>query len=167
MTKEEFLQTVKPRDVIVLQGVPGSGKSTMAQGIKDRFPSYTQIFSADHGMVFQGLYTFQPWKLGKCHKDCFRSFLDVLDDTELVGNNSILIVDNTNTTNIEIAPYIAAASAYNRECYLVTINIPLETAIKRQVHGVPASKISTMAKRIENSIKTMPSYWKHFEVEGE
>lgn len=161
MTQEEFLKQIQPGDVIVLQGIPGSGKSTLAKKIDKR---WTIICSADTYMTNdQAEYVFLPWKLSKCHKECLFAFLELIGES----GQDVLIVDNTNTTNIEIAPYMAIAGVYNRNCYVVTINIPVEVAIKRQIHVVPADKIQSMQQKIQNSIKTMPSYWKHIEVEGE
>jgi predicted kinase len=167
MTKEQFLKQIKPNDVIILQGVPGSGKSTLAKEMRAQFNNPSPIFSADHGMIFQGEYLFQPEKLERCHKDCLRRFLKYLDDTDSIGMDSVVIVDNTNTTNLEIAPYMAAANAYDRNCYVVTVNTPVEVALKRQTHGVPFKKVLSMADRIKNSLKTMPSYWGRYEITEE
>jgi Uncharacterised P-loop hydrolase UPF0079. len=166
MNKDRFIHQIQSKDVIVLQGIPGSGKSTLAKEIKDKFLGTAQTFSADYGMMFQGTYMFQPEKLEKCHRDCFRDFLFYLNDTDLPLNHSIAVVDNTNTSNLEIAPYMATAKAYGRRCYVATLYPDtVEGAIKRQLHGVPAKKVYSMAQRIENSQKNMPSYWEHIVIE--
>jgi predicted kinase len=165
MTEEQFLQETKDHDVIILQGIPGSGKSTLAKKIRKKVQGNNQIFSADDGMMFQGKYLFQPEKLGRCHQECFRSFLAYLEDTDLDFNTSVAIIDNTNTSNLEIAPYMAAAQAYGRRCYIVSLNAPAGRAILRQIHGVPTSKIYSMHQRIQNSKKNMPAYWSRYEIE--
>jgi predicted kinase len=48
-----------------------------------------------------------------------------------------VVVDNTNTTNEEVAPYLLVAAAYGATARIVRVSCDPETAWKRNTHGVP------------------------------
>lgn len=161
MTPDEFVKSVKRGDVIVLQGIPGSGKTTLANKISNHLPLGDMVmqYSADQYMINPktGKYEFDRSKLGLCHNKCLGAFLRCLYRDS--ANTATLVVDNTNTTNLEIAPYIAAAAAFSRNAYVATIDAELVTAANRQVHGVPNKQIAFMLERMYYSLETMPKYW--------
>lgn len=78
------------RQVVILSGVSGAGKSTYAeklltetQGIK---------VSADHYFMWEDTYKFDPTKLGEAHADCFKRFISHL---QAPFSWSCVVVDNT------------------------------------------------------------------------
>lgn len=86
--------------VKILSGISGSGKSTYARRHRG------VIVSADDYFVRDGAYRFNPARLSSAHATCFARYLGALDD-----GHPLVIVDNTNTTAVEIAPYVLAAQA--------------------------------------------------------
>lgn len=94
-----------------MQGVSGAGKSTLARKLVRTVSSrgaYAQIVSADDFFCdSSGAYNFDPAKLGEAHDACFRKFLKFL----MYERTELIVVDNTNTQAVQIAPYVLAATA--------------------------------------------------------
>lgn len=143
------------KTVWIMQGVSGARKSTLS----DVPNAYT--VSADHFFMREGEYHFDPSKLSKAHSECLRNFLEGI----FMGINFI-VVDNTNTTPVEVAPYYALASAYGYDVVIKYIPCEdLNVAAARNRHGVPLKTIEQQAKRIENFVKHMPPWWNRETVE--
>lgn len=129
---------VHMRKVIVLSGCSGSGKSEYVKKFgKIAGPShavpidvtpehvslsegdYVGIVSADTFFInAEGEYKFEGAKLPEAHALCFRSFIRALQTKSFY--HQYLFVDNTNTTTVEIAPYMLAASAFGWPAEVLT-----------------------------------------------
>jgi hypothetical protein len=74
----------------------------------------------------------------------------------------MIVVDNTNTTIAEIAPYVAIAEAYSYEVEIVQIGNLDDESLKlyasRNTHGVPYASVVDMARRIAEC--QFPSRWR-------
>jgi hypothetical protein len=131
-----------------MSGIPGSGKSTLAEkygGI---------ICSADHFFIGKdGTYKFDRALLPIAHNECLRKFLGCLNDKS--GRD--IIVDNTNTTAVEIATYYTLAHLHGLKVRLVTTVCNPETAFKRNVHDVPFPAVKRMASNIAR--RQIPAHW--------
>jgi len=138
--------------VIILRGIPGSGKSTYGQKM---FPT-AQTVSADQFMIdADGQYKFDPEKIRACHKQCFAKFIGlVTSDVELI------VVDNTNIYPHEIAPYYAFAELFGYEIEIHTLVADFEIAFKRNLHGAPEATAKRMAACLMGNINFMPLWWK-------
>lgn len=135
--------------VSIMRGVPGSGKSTFVQKLKDE---NTVVCSADDYVYVDGV--FQPSLLNEAHKKCFRKYVEALDD-----NTDHIIVDNTNLKAWETSPYIMIASLYrNTEVTIHDILCNYEVAFTRQTHGVPRSQFDRMCRYWEDC--DFPPFWK-------
>lgn len=143
------------REVFILQGVSGSGKSTWAQA---RLASASErgvvckLVSADSFFLDeQGEYRFDGRKLPQAHGRCFADFLLSLGTIA-----DEIIVDNTNSTAVEIAPYMAAVAAENSKYEQPTVNATvmrfgltdLDVAARRNTHGTPLVAIERQAANI-------------------
>jgi len=147
------------KTLVILQGVPGSGKSHFAADMAVRAMSVT--CSADDFFVQLGggKYAFDPAKLGEAHGACFRKFLAaVREGVEMV------VVDNTNTTPIEIAPYVLGGEAHGYAVEIVRVLCDPEVAAARNTHGVPLVAIQAMANRIASF--QPPPWWKVTEIQN-
>lgn len=146
--------------VLVLQGVPGSGKSYFAADRLTRAHAQVVTCSADDYFVQLGggKYAFDPSKLGEAHGACFRKFIATVQK----GQAEMVIVDNTNTTVAEISPYVLAAEAFGYEVEILRINCDPEVAAARNTHGVPPAAIHAMAARIASC--EIPPWWKLTEI---
>jgi predicted kinase len=132
-----------------MQGVPGSGKSTIA---KERWPGVLTVSADDHFMV-DGVYRFDPSGLSEAHSSCFQAFLDAIEDGRDV------IVDNTNSSVWELAPYFRYAEVKGYNVRIVRVLCDPEVAAARNSHGVPAHAVKRMAEAIEASAAQLPPWW--------
>lgn len=143
--------------VIIMQGASGSGKSTYVSKIEGR----TNVCSADHFFMVDGEYKFDPTKLGEAHASCMRDFLFALETAVQYQNAALdcgdddygidaVIVDNTNTTQVEMAPYVAVAAAYGFPVEIVRCVAPAAVCAKRNTHGVPVGACEAMIKRMQD-----------------
>ena len=135
--------------VVLLRGVSGSGKSTYTR----KNYKNSIVCSADHFFTINGQYTFNPSKLGEAHQACIKKF--VLRCTNEDFNDDTLIVDNTNLTVAEIAPYVQVALAFGHQVEIIRLVCMVAEAAKRNTHGVPFKSVEAMAHRFEN----LPVYW--------
>lgn len=150
------------KTLVVMRGLPGSGKSFSAAQltatakalakpkafiIRERYVDVV-VASADHFFEKTGQYNFDASKLGEAHKQCFQSVIDAMfNDTDLI------IVDNTNTQLWEFENYLKLAVISD---YSIIIDehpakdkADVETFWARCTHGVPLDKMMSMFKRFE------------------
>ncbi len=143
-------------EVIILRGLPGSGKSTWA---KINYPK-APICSADNWFVKEGKYKFNPKEIGMAHEACMEEFLM---QTLLSGiDPPTVIVDNTNIELWELSPYLSVAKACGHSVRIVRFETPIDICITRNIHGVPASTIRSMKNRFQ---EVLP-YWEETVIKG-
>ena len=143
--------------VVILRGISGSGKSTLAKKLYQDTPGFKAIYSADHFFVqTDGSYKFKPAKLGEAHRKCLLLFAKAME-----SSNDLLIVDNTNTTAMEIAPYAQLALAYGHAVEVITVECDLDVAASRNVHNVPRAVIVAQNIRLQAETKKLRSKWHH------
>lgn len=152
--------------VVVMRGIPGSGKSTTAKWlaslmnggegsfvIKDCVSCFQDasgkihaaIHSTDEYFMTDGVYKYNPANIGKFHTRNFQAFKDSLE-----GGIPLVIVDNTNTTRKEYQKYITVAEAAGYLVSLMVLPHPsLGIAAKRNTHNVPSDVIKKMLDRWE------------------
>lgn len=147
------------KTVYILMGLPGAGKSHWASQYID-----VDVVSADSWMDTSSLgYVFDPQELSWAHAYCFERFLHLLQE----GDRNI-VVDNTNTTLIEVAPYIQACRALGARPVVVYIDCDPEVAAGRNTHGVPVEAVKAMYARLKMSLETWPPFWpKRVVVKGD
>lgn len=136
--------------VVILCGVSGAGKTTYAM---KNYPDGVGC-SADDFFMEAGGYKFNPSKLGEAHGQCLRKFV-----VFLTNKVPLVVVDNTNTSVIEIAPYAALALAYGYELEIKILKVDVETAAARNLHGVPKNAIVKMAERLAGLKEALPPWW--------
>lgn len=130
--------------VIIMRGLPGSGKSTKARSYGGT------IVSADDYFMSGGEYRFDPAKIGAAHADCKRKFEEALK-----RGDSIIVVDNTNTMSWEYQPYADMAKRYGYEVEIDAVGDATPSALlpqqlsDRNLHGVPPASIEKMVQRWE------------------
>jgi len=141
--------------VTIIAGISGSGKSTLAGA---ECGGSVRCSADDFFTDKVGDYHFNPAKLGEAHAMCLRKFVEAL----LAGKDAV--VDNTNTTSTELAPYIALANAYGVDLRIVVIRCDAEIAARRNTHGVPERAVRAMASRLERTLAHWPRHWPEPEI---
>jgi len=140
------------RQVIVMQGLSGSGKTTWAN---TNFPNAT-VVSADSYFTRSGKYEFDPKQLGRAHARCLSRFIRALD-----RGDTTIVVDNTNTERWEWCNYTKLATHWGYKWSVVDMmqdpaDMPESKVAKafkdkvlagRNVHGVPAEVIAKQRER--------------------
>ena len=150
------VSTTTNMKVIILQGVPGSGKSFYANEFVAHANVKSVICSADDYFYELGggtKYAFDASKLGQAHGACFRRFIGAVR-----SEVPVVVVDNTNTTVSEISPYVLGGEAYGYEVEVVQVLCDPAVAAARNTHGVPEKAIQAMAARIASC--SCPPWWK-------
>lgn len=127
--------------LVIMQGASGSGKSTVAETIKamlEAVGQFVQICSTDDFFKVDGVYKFDPSKIGAYHKanqDLARGYLEAGD---------CVIIDNTNTQAWEAKPYVVMA----QELKVPVFFMPCYGRFNN-LHGVPSDKVEAMRARCE------------------
>lgn len=148
--------------VLILRGLPGAGKSTYARKRADQFlaeHNLTGLVSICNADQYPGLYNADMEidfsKMSDAHDWCFATFCEACEFA--YASNHLIIVDNTNTTLSEMAPYRMVARRHKLDVKFVHVESRLvaEDLAARTIHNVPARNIATMRERWE----TLPTYW--------
>lgn len=150
------------KNVVIMRGLPGSGKSTWVSRYMMNSDLDHAVVSADHYHSIDGKYDFKQENAKAAHDACLLQFIKYLNHADLMGVNGTLIVDNTNISAWEIAPYYRLAEVYGIDVEIVLINCATMDAINRNrgrgTKEVPHLVISRMAHRLE--MESLPSWWK-------
>lgn len=148
--------------VTIMAGIPGAGKSYAA---RLRFPDWPgNILSTDDFWMEDGEYKFDPKRITEAHGWNFQRFLVTLGACHSHRQQGRfqcpdIIIDNTNTTIAEIAPYYAAAQSFGADVQVLAILCPWQVAAERQTHGLPGAKVYQMSLRLEETLRSFPAWW--------
>ena len=94
--------------MLIIRGLPGSGKSTIARQLEETYPGSVSC-SADQFFLHPetGEYQFEGSQLGEAHKWCQSKAEEACR-----ARVNIVIVDNTNVKKWEMVPYFKLANKY-------------------------------------------------------
>jgi len=134
----------------IMVGCQGSGKSTWANANRANRPNVTYC-SADSYFQVGSIYKFDVSKLGRAHGRCFRNAV------EAVIRGESVVIDNTNGSIAELAPYYALGQAFGLEIEVVRMVCSPDVAAARNVHGVPEAGVRATARKIESL--RLPPFW--------
>ncbi len=127
--------------LILLRGVPGSGKSTMARRIVDETPNGAAIhFEADMYFSRTGEYVFDPAALPEAHGWCQESVLNALKNPAI----ETVVVSNTFIKRWEVEPYLKMAKELG-----INVVIRRMTTLFSNLHGVPENRVKGMLSAME------------------
>lgn len=129
-----------------MMGCPGSGKSTLAKELATENDAV--ICSADDYHMVNGEYKWHFSKVAYAHAKCLSKALMCM------ANKASIILDNTNTSAKEVAPYIEAAKKAGYAIRYVEPNTEwrynVDELVKRNIHNVPRESIERMLNRLLN-----------------
>lgn len=129
---------MKPK-LIIVRGIPGSGKSTFAKSLGIPHFEADQYFVGD-----DGVYRFDFAKLGAAHSWCREQVAKTLFNGESV------VVSNTSTTLKELRPYFEVGLEHGIVPTVLTMNGNFGS-----IHGVPEDKMSAMRDRFAHDVSPL------------
>ena len=144
--------------IYVMSGLPGSGKSTWAENARLGATGPVEVVSADKYFLRDGEYKFEPKLLPDAHAACLRAFTDLVSYSP--NDRMLVVVDNTNISNWERAPYMALGHAFGHDTTLIIIETPIEVCLAKNIHGVSEDAIVGMKARFEQPLR----HWKYEKV---
>lgn len=131
--------------LIIIRGLPGSGKSFLAEAIRDSNRHYngiwpTTICEADDFFNLRtGKYEYVAALVSKAHQWCFNKCKEHIE----LGDECV-IVSNTATRQWEYKKYIDLAREYGYKVQVIDVHGEFEN-----VHGVPEEHLTKMEERWE------------------
>lgn len=123
-------------DLILVRGLPGSGKSSFGNLISDDVISADDYFIDDNGV-----YNFDPTKLSLAHKYCEEKCL-----YKMMNSENRIVICNTFTREWEMDKYFEMGDEYNYRVFTVIVE---NRHNGKNIHGVDESKIEKMKNRFE------------------
>lgn len=131
------------KQLILLRGVSGAGKSTVAEIISE---GYWPICEADqYHYTENGVYDWKPENVGKAHAWCQSIVRDAM-----ASNIKKIIVSNTSTTEKELKPYLTLAEEFGYQ----VISLVVENRHGNDsIHEVPQHTRDQQEKRLRSSLK--------------
>lgn len=130
-------------DLILLRGLPGSGKTTLGKVILQTLSTDTpDVLSADdYFMDEKGNYIFDGSKLKEAHNDC-----QVRCANKMKLNINRIVVANTFTQEWEMDTYFEMANRYHYRVHSIIVENRHDNV---NIHDVPEEKIRDMKKRFK------------------
>jgi predicted kinase len=136
---------------VIMRGVPGSGKSTVANILKAMTPDNIAIHSTDDFFVRDGVYKWSADQLYRAHEWNKDEFYKSVNAGVLC-----VVCDNTNLGAKEYKPYIQMAKSQGYKVVAVVFEphaIGMHT--ERNVHNVPVDSIMNMMNKLINNMETV------------
>lgn len=146
--------------VIVMSGVSGSGKTTYIKNrvLSDESWSPRTVVSADNFFMRDGKYRFDASKLNEAHGQCFREFIEALRIA-----CPLVVVDNTNTREAEISPYMLGAQAFGYDAVIYTMKHASDLHSMTNDHGVSLSLVEAQCYRMFKRV--LCPWWKEIVID--
>ena len=129
-------------NLILLRGVSGAGKSTVAELFID-----ATIISTDDFFMKDGKYQFDANSLVENHMKCTAKAEQAMDTASAVSDvKHTLVIHNTFTKQWEMTPYLILAAKYG---YTVHTLIVENRHGSDSIHDVPQTSVDAQRKRFE------------------
>ena len=144
MNFKAWFETDSKKEVTLLRGPSGTGKSTLAKQLVGN----GVILSTDDYFMKDGIYDFDPTKLGVYHKNN-----QDRAEKNMIDGISPIIVDNTFSKEWEMKPYVQLADKYGYEVDIKELPIPhIDELMRRQESRKNINK-SPPRETVERMIK--------------
>lgn len=120
--------------IMLIRGVPGSGKSTMARKMAGYKHIESDMFLYDES----GVYLYTPERVKNAHKMCIESTRQAME------SGIDIVVSNTFTRKWEMQPYIDMAKEFG-----YSISQIIADGNYQNIHNVPDDIVGAMRNRFE------------------
>lgn len=128
------------KTLLLLRGLPGSGKSTLSKTIG------AITFEADMFFMEGNEYKFNPTKLKEAHAWCQNQVEMTMKNSTKNFETSRIAISNTFTQEWEMQPYYDLAKKYGYEVFSIIVE---NRHGGTNVHNVPEDKLEIMKNRFE------------------
>lgn len=125
--------------VIIMRGIPGAGKSTLAKKIAEKTGAV--ICSSDHYFERDGTYKYVKEEISEAWRQCENKARRLL-----ILRQSV-IIDNTNVALSDYENYIQLAYNEGAEIEIVELKVPVDVAKARGIHNVPDESYKRFVSR--------------------
>jgi len=129
------------KELFLLRGLPGAGKSTLAKSLESVFCYETDKYFENE----DGEYNFDPTKLKQAHQWCQDRVAKAMNAPNGFPPPRI-VVSNTFTMAWEMQPYYDLAEKYGYRVYSLIVE-NRHSGVNS--HGVPEEKLLQMKQRFE------------------
>ena len=140
--------------VVVLRGLPGSGKSHLSRNCSESLENKATICSADDYFTQSDHYNFVQGSLPEAHSQCYENFLQALID-----GKKLVVIDNTNSMLWEYRNYTYLCKLLDIQCHVLEIPHPNQQVVSgycdRNQHKVDMASIASYTKRWEEDKQAM------------
>jgi predicted kinase len=123
------------KELFLLRGLPGAGKSTLAKALGG------EQVEADQYFIVDGEYRFDPTKIKTAHEWCRNQVSDWM-----FLEFERIVVSNTFTQEWEMEAYIKMAKEKGYRVYSLIVE---NRHGGENIHGVPVDKLEQMKNRFE------------------
>jgi predicted kinase len=133
--------------IILIRGLPGSGKSTFAELLseKGKYP----VFSVDDYFTnTDGSYNFNHAENYLAYEQC-----EEKARIEMQKQTSKIFIDNTFTIDWELQPYLKMAKEYNYRLFVLTME---NFHGSSNIHGISDEQMKKMADKYK--VRLLPEH---------
>lgn len=139
----EASNIMEEKQMILMQGVPGSGKSSIANMLANHINAMV-VSNNDFMTDSAGNYVFNPHRLNECIEAC----QNAAEAHAEAGWN--LIVDNVNAEGFCVDYYMDLAARYNYRVMVIRTSRSSDECFNENIHGVPTNSIISMHSRLSD-----------------
>lgn len=135
------MATIKKKSLILLRGLPGAGKSTLAQILSEanKYP----VFSVDSYFTNKetGKYKFEYKENHLAYAFCEAATLEAMQELK-----EKIFIDNTFTLDWEIEPYFKLSKEFDYNIFVLTVE---NRHGNNNIHEISQEQLQKMANKYE------------------